>query len=229
LDVRNVLQVLAAVLTERKVLIVSRNNALLTIVGECFNSLIFPFHYEHVYIPLLPANLIEVVEAPTPYFLGVNSQHLPCDLAETCEGVVVADLDRNYVVVHGEGPPPALPEPEGELLLRRLYLHVHPELSLLGQVDLEMDFALLPPLSPSGSSTSSAAQAVTFSEEEVQEYHTKQLRMSFLLFFASLFADYETCVTSTGSFDTARYLESRQQSVGSVSSSMMYSQSFNQY
>ena len=39
-------------------------------------SQVFPFRWEHVYIPVLPLQLIEFVNAPIPFIMGVNSYSL---------------------------------------------------------------------------------------------------------------------------------------------------------
>jgi myotubularin-related protein 5/13 len=46
----------------------------------------YPFRYTHVYIPLLPAALVEVLSTPTPFIMGVHSS-LKAEVAELVSAV----------------------------------------------------------------------------------------------------------------------------------------------
>ncbi|VVC94973.1 unnamed protein product [Leptidea sinapis] len=74
----------------------------------------FPFRYAHVYIPLLPAGLAEVLATPTPFLIGLD--------------VIIADLDVGSLHI----PPSVnIPRPEGKLLSslqEALALVLQPEL-----------------------------------------------------------------------------------------------------
>lgn len=45
----------------------------LTDACHALTALMFPFRYIHIYVPLLPSEIIEVVSSPTPFMLGVHS------------------------------------------------------------------------------------------------------------------------------------------------------------
>jgi len=75
LSVSNFLTLFFAILLERKVLLFSYNNSLLTIAAQTLTGLMYPFKWEYVYIPLLPHILSECVEAPTPFIMGINQQY----------------------------------------------------------------------------------------------------------------------------------------------------------
>jgi hypothetical protein len=50
---------------------------------ECLTSLLAPFDWQHLLVPVLPESLLELVEAPTPYLIGIlNPGHLFQDLIE---------------------------------------------------------------------------------------------------------------------------------------------------
>ena len=57
----------------------------------------FPFRYTHVYIPILPASLVEVLSTPTPFIMGVHSS-LRGEVAELMD-VIVADLDGGIITI----------------------------------------------------------------------------------------------------------------------------------
>ena len=41
------------------------------LVAEGVNCLIFPFSWQHVYVPILPASLTHFLDAPVPYIMGL--------------------------------------------------------------------------------------------------------------------------------------------------------------
>ena len=104
LDERNAARAACAVLTERRVLLRSRQRTLLVSAATALVESLRPMRWRHVFVPLLPAALASYVEAPTPYLMGVHSDvHLP---PEATRGVVVVDLDANDVRGFSESDKP---------------------------------------------------------------------------------------------------------------------------
>lgn len=93
----NCLHVLLLVLTEQKILIHSLRPATLTAVAEAIVSLLFPFKWQCPYIPLCPLGLAEVLHAPLPYLIGVDSRFF--DLYDPPADVTCVDLDTNNISV----------------------------------------------------------------------------------------------------------------------------------
>uniref|UniRef100_A0A182PR40 UDENN domain-containing protein n=1 Tax=Anopheles epiroticus TaxID=199890 RepID=A0A182PR40_9DIPT len=91
----NCLHVLLLVLTEQKLLIHSLRPAILTAVAEAVSSFLFPFKWQCPYIPLCPLGLAEVLHAPLPYLIGVDSRFF--DLYEPPNDVTCVDLDTNNI------------------------------------------------------------------------------------------------------------------------------------
>lgn len=60
-------------MTEHKILFHSKSYNRLTDACRALTALMYPFRYTHVYIPLLPAALIEILSTPTPFIMGVHS------------------------------------------------------------------------------------------------------------------------------------------------------------
>lgn len=100
LSPRNIVKVVAALLQEQRVLLVSTQMDTLTLCAEAFISLLYPFKWMHPLVPLLPTQLIEYLEAPTPYLMGVTSQVYDTEecLAAT-DGVVVVQLDYDKLLI----------------------------------------------------------------------------------------------------------------------------------
>ncbi|XP_035899024.1 DENN domain-containing protein Crag-like isoform X1 [Anopheles stephensi] len=91
----NCLHVLLLVLTEQKLLVHSLRPAILTAVAEAVSSFLFPFKWQCPYIPLCPLGLAEVLHAPLPYLIGVDSRFF--DLYEPPSDVTCVDLDTNNI------------------------------------------------------------------------------------------------------------------------------------
>lgn len=81
LGIRNVLVLFCAIMTEHKILFHSKSYNRLTEACRALTALMYPFRYTHVYIPLLPAPLVEVLSTPTPFIMGVHSS-LRSEVAE---------------------------------------------------------------------------------------------------------------------------------------------------
>ena len=57
--------------------------------------MIFPFHWQCPYIPLCPLNLSDVLSAPCPFIVGVDSRYF--DLYDPPADVTCVDLDTNTI------------------------------------------------------------------------------------------------------------------------------------
>ena len=58
-------------LHERRVMIKSTRLSRLTGCVQAANSLLYPMQWQHIYIPILPKQLIEYLNAPMPFLIGV--------------------------------------------------------------------------------------------------------------------------------------------------------------
>ncbi|KAL4717031.1 hypothetical protein ACJJTC_016918, partial [Scirpophaga incertulas] len=93
----NCLLLLTLAITEQKILIHSLRPDTLTAVSEAVSSLLFPFKWQCPYIPLCPLGLAEVLHAPLPYLIGVDSRFF--DLYEPPPDVTCVDLDTNNITI----------------------------------------------------------------------------------------------------------------------------------
>lgn len=84
---------LAAALTECRILIHSTNVAHVAMVAEVITALIFPFTWQLPYIPVLPKGMLEILDAPLPFFVGVPTISLHHVDKSILSEVVVVDLD----------------------------------------------------------------------------------------------------------------------------------------
>lgn len=107
LDVDHILKVWTALLLERKVLLISSQNSILTVCAEILCSLLFPLRWSHLYVPLLPRMLCPMLDAPMPFLCGIvrenwlyAKQFVGQNHDET---TVVVDLDCNTLEMLGLG------------------------------------------------------------------------------------------------------------------------------
>ena len=88
---------LAAVLTECKILIHSHDVANIAMVAEVVTALTYPFTWSLPYIPILPIGMLEFVEAPLSYMLGIPTCNLHLIDPHALEDVVVIDLNNEFL------------------------------------------------------------------------------------------------------------------------------------
>ena len=63
-------------LMETQILITSSNYHQLMLVAESITTLLNPFKWQHVYVPILPNKLgFHYLDAPTPFIMGINSRY----------------------------------------------------------------------------------------------------------------------------------------------------------
>ncbi|KAF1960259.1 DENN-domain-containing protein [Byssothecium circinans] len=106
LSIPNIVALFEFVLAESKIILLSSHPAMLHLASLAITNLLYPFKWAGVFIPLLPARLIQTIEAPCPYIVGIERRYEPTDYPE--DDYVLVDLDANSIVTNG-GPPPPLP------------------------------------------------------------------------------------------------------------------------
>ncbi|KAG7523022.1 hypothetical protein JOB18_036756 [Solea senegalensis] len=92
---KNAATLLVLAVTEHKILVHSLRPAVLTSVTEALVSMIFPFHWPCPYIPLCPLALADVLSAPCPFIVGLDSRYF--DLYLPPADISCVDLDTNTI------------------------------------------------------------------------------------------------------------------------------------
>jgi len=96
LDERNAVRAACAVAEERRVLLKSRNDALLVSASMALLRTLRPMRWRHAFVPLLPSALAAATLArPGPFVVGVKADFVVPEAA--LENAVVVDLDANDV------------------------------------------------------------------------------------------------------------------------------------
>lgn len=83
-----------AMLHERKIIIVSRRLTRLSACVQAANLLIYPMHWQHLFIPVLPIATVETLGAPFPYIIGVPSSTWERLRPGDYDDAVVLDVDK---------------------------------------------------------------------------------------------------------------------------------------
>ncbi|XP_043355895.1 myotubularin-related protein 5 isoform X6 [Dermochelys coriacea] len=169
LGITNVLCLFCAALTEHKILFLSSSYQRLTDACRALLALMFPLKYSFTYVPILPAQLLEVLSTPTPFIIGVSSIFH----SETQEllDVIIADLDGGTVTIPECIHISLLPEP--------LLHQTREALSMILDPELEVADLAFPPSTVSASSL---------------KMQDKEIRAVFLRLFAQLLQGYRWCL-----------------------------------
>ncbi|XP_048342375.1 DENN domain-containing protein 5A isoform X6 [Sphaerodactylus townsendi] len=100
LGVENMIQLFTCGLLEFQILLYSQHYQRLMTVAETITALMFPFQWQHVYVPILPASLLHFLDAPVPYLMGLHSNGLDdrskLELPQEAN-LCFVDIDNHYV------------------------------------------------------------------------------------------------------------------------------------
>ncbi|KAF2002656.1 DENN-domain-containing protein [Amniculicola lignicola CBS 123094] len=127
LSVQNIITLFEFVLQESRIILLSSHTAMLHLASHAIVNLIYPFKWAGVFIPVLPARLVQTIEAPCPYIVGIERRYDP-EYPE--DEYVLVDLDRDDVSAHGP-PPTPLPRQQRRKLVSLLQ-HAAPHHSRYG-------------------------------------------------------------------------------------------------
>eukprot|EP01137_Pigoraptor_chileana_P021421 Opistho-2@85086 len=117
LSVENIISLLTAILLERRVVIYSSELSMLTLCTEAVLSLIHPFAWHYVYIPVLPSAYLEdFLDVPSSSIIGAHSSAR--FLGKLAGDIVVVDLNEGSVTTRE--PLPAPPSQRLKSLKRNL-------------------------------------------------------------------------------------------------------------
>nr|XP_033774423.1 DENN domain-containing protein 2D isoform X2 [Geotrypetes seraphini] len=122
LSPEQILWLFASAVLERRIIFLAEE---LSVLSQCIHAvaaLLYPFRWEHTYIPVLPRVLIDTVCCPTPFMVGVQKRFEEEVLDRPLEEVLIVDLcDGHFVRQVGD---------EGTILPQKLQVGL---LSLLNQ------------------------------------------------------------------------------------------------
>lgn len=109
-DFDQIFTLLACILHEEKIIITTNNLSKLSEFSNAVVAMIYPFTWQHIYIPILPPHLIDYVCSPIPFIIGLLSIK-PLNNMET-DTVCICDLDQKqlkFIIKDKKFNPPKLP------------------------------------------------------------------------------------------------------------------------
>lgn len=149
-----------------------------------------------MYIPVLPAALVEVLSTPTPFIAGIHStvREQAADLLD----VIIVDCDSGSIKIPECVNLPPMPEPMGRRLLDGLSLVSASASCLLSFGEIALAVICLcvdsvQVLSPE-LQYADCAFPKEMSKTSDQERLDKEIRAVFIRFFAELFSGYRACL-----------------------------------
>lgn len=97
LSVNSILSLFTSLLLERRVIFYSREITILSAITHSCMAMVYPFTWQHVFIPVVPKPLLEYVCSPVPFIVGVLSIHKGIVETLPMEEVVIIDLDCDKI------------------------------------------------------------------------------------------------------------------------------------
>ncbi|XP_076007703.1 DENN domain-containing protein 2A-like [Genypterus blacodes] len=95
LSLRLLLRVFGSLLLERRVIFTADKLSTLSQCCHAMVALLYPFVWQHTYIPVLPSAMLDIVCTPTPFIVGLLSSSLPQLTELPLEEVLVVDLGNS--------------------------------------------------------------------------------------------------------------------------------------
>ncbi|KAG9190685.1 hypothetical protein G6011_08773 [Alternaria panax] len=117
MSIPNIITLFEYVLSEAKIILLSSHTAMLHLASMAITNLLYPFQWAGVFIPVLPARLVQTIEAPCPYIVGIERRYEPTHYPD--DDYVLVDLDADSIVSNGP-PPPSLPRQQRRKLMSLL-------------------------------------------------------------------------------------------------------------
>ncbi|KAF2840710.1 DENN-domain-containing protein [Patellaria atrata CBS 101060] len=118
LSVSHIVTLFEYVLSESRIILLSSHTSMLHLSSAAITHLLYPLKWNGVFIPVLPARLVQTLEAPCPYIVGVERRYDNLELPD--DDFVLVDLDRN--IIESTSAPIPLPRQQRRKLMSLLQL-----------------------------------------------------------------------------------------------------------
>lgn len=118
LDISNIIVLFEYVLSESRIILLSSHTSTLHLVSAAITQLLWPMKWHGAYVPVLPARLVQMLDAPCPYIFGIERRYENVELPS--DDFVLVDLDNS--AIEATSPPISLPRAQRRKLLSILQL-----------------------------------------------------------------------------------------------------------
>lgn len=99
LDLDNILIIFRNILLEKSTVFISDNDEKLMACTYAMISLIFPMHWNNVYLPILPCTLLDYLYSPVTFLFGVHANYIEDVFERVNDSVCIVDLDNNRFLI----------------------------------------------------------------------------------------------------------------------------------
>ncbi|CAF3043923.1 unnamed protein product [Rotaria socialis] len=103
LSTETIIKIFSSILYEQKLIFIGNEIGSLTRLINTFVCLLYPFSWPHTFVPILPALMLDIVQAPTPYIIGIlrscesylsgNDDFLSQDNSD----ILIVDIDHDRI------------------------------------------------------------------------------------------------------------------------------------
>ncbi|KAM5157276.1 DENN domain-containing protein 3 [Mantella aurantiaca] len=130
---KQVLQIMASILTERRIVFFSSDWALLTLLAECFMVYLHPMKWQHTFVPILSRHMLDFIMAPTSFLMGCHVDHYE-EVCKEAEDLVLINIDNGNICLNEDedgSDVPDIPLEAAEIFICRVEsLQLHYDLEL---------------------------------------------------------------------------------------------------
>ncbi|ELQ35611.1 dDENN domain-containing protein [Pyricularia oryzae Y34] len=95
LSLDNIVALFEYAMSESRIIFVSQHTAMLHLACHALVSLLYPLKWASVFIPVLPARLLQALDAPCPYIVGIEKRYENIQLPD--DDYVLVDLDKDTI------------------------------------------------------------------------------------------------------------------------------------
>ncbi|XP_048008141.1 DENN domain-containing protein 3 isoform X1 [Megalobrama amblycephala] len=93
---RELLQIIASILTEQRMVFFSSDWSKLTLIAECFMLYIWPLRWQHPLVPILSRQMLDFIMAPTAFLMGCHISHYE-EVAMEADDLILINIDEGTV------------------------------------------------------------------------------------------------------------------------------------
>ena len=99
LSIENIFCLFHLLILEQKILVIGKENHSISKFITNFNSLLYPFNWVHISIPILSEKMIKILKTYLPFFNGINKELLKIKDKDivSLENVFFVDIDENTI------------------------------------------------------------------------------------------------------------------------------------
>lgn len=135
LGVPGVMAVFQALLSEQRIVVIADDAGLLSNCMHGLLALMYPFRWQHIYVPLLPGMNLDYLTAPMPFVCGIHSSlQREFEQLPTEDDLVIVKLNAHEVGLRGSVTEKLAPLPGSHMVRARIPPRAHYRIASLHRV-----------------------------------------------------------------------------------------------